>query len=160
MAELGFSVKSQDDFPKWTRLASFFVGALILGDAVRKLFLPRTGDTGLTTVLALAVGAACLLITGYRRHIVLSEEGVVRETNVWGRKNAVLLIPAPDVRRAALYPIKGNRGAFLVLLASDLKTYRMTLPVSCVPELGRWILAHGSGVRLDDSRVGDVLTRP
>jgi hypothetical protein len=147
-------VRGSDDFPRWTRLASFLVGAFILGDGVRRLFLPRAGDSGLSTALALLIGAACLFITGYTRRIVLREEGVERETNVWGRKNEVLLIPARDIRYVALYPIRGNRKAWHVLLASGLKTYRMTLPVTDRSELDRWLLAHTDGVQVDDSRVG------
>jgi hypothetical protein len=79
MAEL-LESQSKTPFPNWMKWAALIVGFLLIVDGIRTF--------AFYTVL---VGVIVLYISGYTKRIYLSEEGIVKETGSWIRKNRSVL---------------------------------------------------------------------
>ncbi len=64
--------RSVTPFPKWMKWMVLIVGILLIGDGMRSFMFHK-----------ILVGAVLAYISGYEKRIVLSPEGVVRQTRTW-----------------------------------------------------------------------------
>ncbi|MCL1941511.1 MAG: hypothetical protein FWG09_06165 [Synergistaceae bacterium] len=70
------------------------------------------------------VGAVCLLICGYSRRLYINEEGLVRESNIWGRKRKEIMITWDKIERV-IYSEQKN--AFIACFERGNKGYRISV---------------------------------
>lgn len=83
------------------RVVFAILGALLAGHALRSyLALPAEPLVPLSQFF---VGVVAILATGWRRSLVLTPQGLLRQTNRWGARSDTLL-PWSEIRHVTLVP--------------------------------------------------------
>ena len=139
MNELHEQVEGQNNFPVWVRISSLFIGILLMGDGMRRFIRPKEMSDLYSYLSYIIVGAVCLLICGYSRRLFVSEEGLVRETNIWGRKRKEIMITWDKIERV-IYSEQKN--AFIACFERGNKGYRITVDLKNKEPLRELIQYH------------------
>jgi len=115
-------IESQNNYPMWVRLCTLFMGVLLVGIGSRRYFMPEDARDLETFSTYLIIGSVCLIIVGYSRRLFINEVGLVRVTNIWGRKTTEVLMTWNEVERI-IYSEK--RDAFIACFERGNIGYRM-----------------------------------
>ena len=117
-------IEGQNNFPVWLRIFSFITGFILLSDGMRRFIRPQEARDLYSFMTYVFVGAACLVMCGYYRRLYVNEEGLVRETKIWGRKTKEVLITWNAVERI-IYSEQKN--TFTACFEKGNKGYRISV---------------------------------
>ena len=115
-------VEAQNNFPIWVRIFTLFMATILIGIGSKRYFLPVEARDPETYTTYLIIGSVCLIVLGYSRRLFVSEVGLVRVTNIWGRKTTEVLMTWNEVERI-IYSEK--RDAFVACFERGNVGYRM-----------------------------------
>jgi hypothetical protein len=115
-------IEGQNNYPVWVRFFTFFMGVTLFGIGIRRFFIH--GETGNIEAdsLYFFIGSVCLIILGYSRRLFINDIGLVRVTNIWGRKTTEVLVTWNEVERV-IYSEK--RDAFVACFERGNIGYRL-----------------------------------
>lgn len=108
--------------PVGMRVFSLFMGILIMGDGMRRFIAPQLESDFYSFLMYIFVGSILFLIFGYSRRLYVNEEGLVRRTNIWGRKTIEVLVTWNDVERV-IY--SEQKKAFVASFETGMKGYKL-----------------------------------
>ena len=129
-------IEGQSNMPMWMRLFSAVMGILLIGDGMRRFAFPQAESDLYSFLMYIFVGSICFLIFGYSRRLYVNEEGLVRRTNIWGRKTIEVLMTWNDVERIVY---SEQKKAFVAGFESGVKGYRMFVDLKDMDALCEFI---------------------
>lgn len=88
--------RSGTPFPKWMKWMGLAVGILLVGDGMRSFMFHK-----------ILVGAVLAYVAGYDKRILISTEGVVRQTRTWLGSRSTLL-PWEDIQHVG-FAYRGSK---------------------------------------------------
>jgi len=118
--------RSVTPFPKWMKWTALAVGILLIGDGMRSFMFHK-----------ILVGAVLAYISGYEKRIVISPEGVVRQTRTWITSHSALL-PWSDIQFVN-FAYKGSK--MMCFFEKDVTGLKVLFDKADEPEIRR-ILQH------------------
>ena len=103
---------------------------------MRRFIMPQEARDLHSFMTYIFVGAICLFICGYTRRVYVNEEGLVRETSIWGRKRREILITWDKVERI-IY--SEQRNAFMARFEHGFKGYKISVDLKNKDSLCKFV---------------------
>ncbi len=114
--------RSVTPFPKWMKWMALLVGILLIGDGMRSFMFHK-----------ILVGAVLAYVSGYDKRIVISPDGIVRQTRTWITSSSTLL-PWNEIKYVN-FAYKGSR--MMCFFEKDVTGLKVLFERSDEPEIRR-----------------------
>lgn len=142
-------LRDEDRKPAAFTWGGLLVGTLLLGDGLRRFISPRSERDLYAFFLYIALGFAGLFIAGYRRSFIIDDEGLSRETSLWGKKARRLMLPWEGLAEIRLERDEQQPGAYFAYLGAEKFRWRFRIQDADRAELEAWLLLKRPGEKFD-----------